>query len=104
MQQPASSVETVLNELDQANAMVEALRASISDGTPVDLAAFNAGIETACNAAMALPKEEMAAVREPLNDLLARLDSAKADIEAAGAALEAELQASDETDEAGDTE
>lgn len=90
MQDSTNDVQNVLNELDQANAMVDTLRASISDGTPVDLKAFNAGIETACSAAMALPKDQMPAVRDSLNDLLARLDVAKADIEAAGAALAAE--------------
>ncbi len=99
MQQSSNEVQTVLNELDQANAMVDALRASIADGTPVDLAAFNAGIETACNAAMALPKDQMPAVRASLNDLLARLDVAKADIEAAGAALGVDEGAAEGADE-----
>lgn len=93
MTDQSADVTAVLEQLDVATALVAELSASISTGAAVDLAAFNAKIEAACNAAISLPSEEMSAVRQPLDQLLASLNGAKADIETARAGLAAEAEA-----------
>ncbi len=88
-----NDVTAVLAELGAAATLVAELRDSISSGDSVDLAAFNAKIETACKAAVSLPREQISEIRQPLDQLLESLNGAKADIETARADLAKEAGA-----------
>lgn len=88
-----TDVAAVENDLAEATTLVAELQASIAGGEAVDLEAFNARIEAACQAAMALPSESMPAVRGGLDQLLASLNNARAEIESARADLAAGSEA-----------
>ncbi|MFQ5973956.1 MAG: hypothetical protein ACE5Q3_16640 [Alphaproteobacteria bacterium] len=76
-----NDLETVKQDLQQADAMIDVFRESMTGGTEIDMANFNAIIERACRGAMELPPDEASLVRPQLAQLLDRLNDVKHDLE-----------------------
>ncbi len=93
MTEKPNDVAAVQHDLASATTLVAELRASISSGESIDIAVFNARIEDACKAAMALPRDGMPSVREALDQLLTSLNDARSEIEIARADLAKEAEA-----------